>query len=458
LTEKGSDFKLILIKETKKESPKMQLNQAGKLIQDKFENYVNKFSNILPKPYFKCLKETMKAMLVESTPNVRKIAMSMPGDVSLKKKQERITYHLDKDKTFEDLNNAFLMCQAKKITSDSVIIIDESDIIKPCAKKMEHLSKVRDGSTGAIENGYYSFNSTIVNQDNIGGVDIHPLYSYIYANDVEPESKNDRLCNFLVDLTIYSENKGILTFDRGYDDRKLIHQLCDQENDFVIRAMDRRDLLVDGKKVKFKEVTKNISLEYDYKSPNGRKKFIYGLRKVRVITDPHPLKNPNSVEVWLVVSRYGKKGGLFYSFANFKNKMLDEESLGKKVLETYAKRWKIEEQFRHVKQDMNLEKIQLLVYQRIKSMNLWITILMGFIYACKRTLLKADKPFMKHMMDHKKDYTVLNGFAYYRIFILIKKIFQGIIFRKRDQYKRKKVIDDRQETLESYFSEFFGVC
>ncbi len=60
-------------------------------------------------------------------------------------------------------------------------------------------------------------------------------------------------------------------------------------------------------------------------------------------------------------------------------------------------------------------------------------------------------------MDHNKDYTMINGFAYYRITSLIQRIFLSIQRRKTKQYKRGKGEDNRQITLESYSVEFLGV-
>ena len=41
-----------------------------------------------------------------------------------------------------------------EITDSDFICVDEVDLAKPCARTMEGLSLVRDGSTGNIVNGY----------------------------------------------------------------------------------------------------------------------------------------------------------------------------------------------------------------------------------------------------------------------------------------------------------------
>ncbi len=234
-------------------------------------------------------------------------------------------------------------------------------------------------------------------------------------------------------------------------------QLVEHENGFVIRAVGNRDLIVDNEKRKFKDVVNEIELKHQYQCPYKKKTFNYGAKKVRINTDPYPTKNPNTIEVWLIKVRYDKKGGFFSFFASFKNNLFSEKQIGQKVLEIYSKRWKIEEQFRQIKQQLNLEKIQLLKYQRIQTLNLWMNILVNFIYSCKKFFIKADMPYSKYLMDHTKDYTMINGFAYYRITSLIQRIFLSIQRRKTKQYIRGKGEDNRQITLESYGVEFFGV-
>ncbi|MCK9427958.1 MAG: hypothetical protein M0P92_04655 [Acholeplasmataceae bacterium] len=86
------------------------------------------------------------------------------------------------------------------------------------------------------------------------------MYSYTYSTEGEIESANDIRINVINEITLASNNKGIFNFDRGNDDRKLISCLVENENDFVIRAVGNRDLIVDGQKMSFSEVCHQIKL------------------------------------------------------------------------------------------------------------------------------------------------------------------------------------------------------
>lgn len=126
----------------------MQEKQIEDLLQDKFNNYLNGYSHIVSVPYFKTFKETLKSMALANVPIVRKIAQYMPGDVSVKKKSEKITYHLDNKNSFDFLNQANLIKCSRKLKENDIINFDDSDIVKPNANKMQFLKRLRDGSTG----------------------------------------------------------------------------------------------------------------------------------------------------------------------------------------------------------------------------------------------------------------------------------------------------------------------
>ena len=48
---------------------------------------------------------------------------------------------------------------------NAVIIIDNSDITKPCSPKMEAISDVHDGSTGEIRKGYFTVEAAVLSQN-----------------------------------------------------------------------------------------------------------------------------------------------------------------------------------------------------------------------------------------------------------------------------------------------------
>jgi len=73
------------------------------------------------------------------------------------------------------------------------------------------------------------------------------------------------------------------------------------------------------------------------------------------------VKDPDTIELWLVVARYtpkhkGAKDGFFYFLCDFPNQDLSLETIAQKALQMYRMRWKIEEMHKHIKQEYGWEK------------------------------------------------------------------------------------------------------
>src|SRR5699024_11347636 len=62
---------------------------------------------------------------------------------------------------------------------DNLIIVDNSEIIKPYSNKLEALGYVRDGSTGRIEKGYWTTNMIGITKNTKHQI---YMYSHLYSS------------------------------------------------------------------------------------------------------------------------------------------------------------------------------------------------------------------------------------------------------------------------------------
>lgn len=90
--------------------------------------------------------------------HLSEIARFLNENISLKKTIDRLSRNLfafeEKDLVMEN----YISEVKKQINEEqAVIVIDNSDITKPCSPKMEAISDVHDGSTGEIKKGYLTF-------------------------------------------------------------------------------------------------------------------------------------------------------------------------------------------------------------------------------------------------------------------------------------------------------------
>ncbi|MBW6515327.1 MAG: transposase [Candidatus Cloacimonetes bacterium] len=337
--------------------------------------------------------------------------------------------------------------QCRGIDNDTGIIIDDSDIIKSKAKKMEGLKKVRDGSTGRYDQSGYNLLNIIAFQDNGEGYEIKPISSDLISRDLEMDSISQTLEDRLVDIAITVNGKGVYIGDRGLDTRKFFSFLKQHGLNFIVRLTGKRSLIVDGNELKFIEVAKSVKFTHWFKLKGSNRQIRCGIKRVELRTDPHPKKNPETIEAWLIICRFisdeKNKSGFFYFLCDFPNQPhLSKPAIMEKVVKMYGIRWKIEEVHKQVKQDYGWEprkgllrgcfrarrsqKIQLTSYTRLKTMNQILLIAVCFLYSLKRyayLFLEAFPSIMKYCNSRWKK---IYDFIYYRLSILVQMCFTSV--------------------------------
>jgi len=106
-------------------------------------------------PEYKHIHDMILGMLKSQTVIINQIAQALGESINLKKTCERLYRNLRKEDLGERLQRIIPKEQSTGLNSETAIIVDDSDIIKSKALKMEGLNKVRAGSTGAVnQNGY----------------------------------------------------------------------------------------------------------------------------------------------------------------------------------------------------------------------------------------------------------------------------------------------------------------
>ncbi|MDP8231387.1 MAG: transposase, partial [Candidatus Zophobacter franzmannii] len=315
---------------------------------------VKKVTSGLTKPEQRNLFSIILGILLSGSCIMRQIAESLPERTSKKKTTDRLRVHLSKEYINKSLVDNFLMDECRKIGSDDLIIVDPSDLAKKYAKKMENLTTVHDGSTGKLVNGYQVFDIVRLSQEG-DKVRLHPLVSEIHGHDDAPGAMKRALFDYLNDIIVYSNNRGIYVMDRGYDDKVVLNYLHENDAAYIIRSVGSRNLYYNGKEMNFKLVAKKAKLKYTIKS--GKAVIKAGVVRVGIPVDSHHKKNATLVYSNLVVAKYINKdkytdkdldtGGYSYIFCNFTDREMCDYEIVTKALISYRKRWKIEEVHRH---------------------------------------------------------------------------------------------------------------
>ena len=411
--------------------------ELSKTLQVKFYKYIKKCIKGFSIPEQKFIKKTTFGIISGKTCIVRQISQTLKEDISLKKTCKRLSYHLNKEDFDSSLLENLLQAQCRNITKESIIIPDPSDIMKKYAEKMEGMSNVRDGSENKWVKGYDLLDFIAVNENPDNELTIEPLVSDLYSNDTEYETLKTKFFNRINDIQVYSNNKGIY---RAYDDKKVMAYLYGNEAGFIIRCGKKRDLYYKGQKMSFVDVAKEADMKYEFSGCKKNEKIIAGLLSVEVPIDPHPRKKHTLIPLNLIVARYkvnDELKGFFYLFSSFPHFNLSEEEIIQKSLHYYKIRWKVEEVHRQVKSDFKWESIQVMTYQRLKTLNALLWIAIGFLYKMESMKWIFASTFSYFMLDNKTKLKELSKFIYYRIANVISYCFQfmkkyeKIVFRKK---------------------------
>ena len=163
------------------------------------------------------------------------------------------------------LDNYKKIIQSQLKNGDNLVIVDNSEIIKPFSNKLEALGQVRDGSTGKIEKGYWTTNMIAVGKKTKRPI---PLYSHLYTS-VEKgfiSENKETYKGFDHVRNVLEDKKATFIMDRDYDNIKIIKKVLNQEDDFITRLKKNRHLIYQNKKLSVRELAlrrkgKSISVQ-----------------------------------------------------------------------------------------------------------------------------------------------------------------------------------------------------
>lgn len=392
--------------------------ETSVFMQEKLSRFANKVSHNMSRPVAKYIRDMLFGICGTGTASIFNIAKHTKDKTTTKKTSERLYRNTGRDGLDAELQAVLLNMVSSKIKRDSLIIIDESDIEKPYAKKMEGLKLVHNGSKATQTKGYNQLNIVACIGDD-KSYNLLPVSSDLISTAIEPDSIKQILQDKLIDITIKCGGKGIYVFDRAYDDRKMIGFLVENNMRFIIRGVGIRSIREGGEEKSFEQTVKAMKFQYQLPGFKLGETFRCATRRIGVRTDDHPTKRAASVELSLVVVRKyignRQKGRDFYLLCDFADKNMTEAQIIQEAVNNYRKRWKIEEVHRQMKQDLGWEGIRLASYTKLKNINMLLTLALYFIYSCKDIIMKLADAFPKIICYQANDWAKLQQFIYYRI-------------------------------------------
>lgn len=414
----------------------MSIAQINYKLQEQIKKFSGKLYGDLNKTAGRFIAQMIYGILKRKSVHLSEIARSLGENIPEIKTVNRLSRQLGRKDLHPNINRAIIEEGSGKINSDSLLILDLSDIRKNYAKKMEYLTKVHDGSTGEISNGYVLLKIIAYNKN---CSEIVPLYSELYSSK-EPgfKSENNKIFD-AIDLIRSSINTtGTWVIDRGGDRMNIFMYLIKHKHDFIIRLIGNRKLIYDNREILAEDLLEHAPVCYREsieRTGKGEDKFIPLTYRYLKVNLPNVKKNL----YLLIVEGFGEKPMMLLTTIKLKKNF----NILKTILESYICRWKIEETIRFVKQSYNLEDIRLLRYKRLKNM-MAIVLAVTYFVAVHLGNNSRLEILTRYAIDAAKILFGIPDFKYYTIVNgiheILSKFIKGISFKSPKYYDNYQLL------------------
>lgn len=304
-----------------------------KYIQDTIRNNSRSILKGLTLPQQKAVSEIIRGIFVVNTPILRHLAQH--PNKGAKRQGDKYSHHLGSINLKEKIEDFSLRKVKYEIKKDSIIAYDLTDINKESAKKMQHISRVFDGSKRRITNGFV-----------LHGVGINNMLLRLEVHNGEVNTLNQIRRKIVKEYSEKFNKKGIWVFDRGNDNKaffKFLRHIA--KTQFIARLKSDRQVVIKetGAIMKVCELSEGKYVVYLMNRFNNKVEMKY---EYRLIINNHLKdKEPIRLLCWL------------------KNEYSAEQTV-----DMYLERWGIENIFKRAKTKFNLEKIRVLNYQKFVNL------------------------------------------------------------------------------------------
>ena len=316
---------------------------------------------------------------------------------------ERLSNNLMKDISNSVSKNYQTQVLKSINMNDPVILVDDSDVIKPYGNKFDSLGFVRDGSSrkNSCEKGYKVTEMVALTQNKKQPIS---LFSRIHsAKEKEYKSTNTVTFEGLTSVINTINTRGTFIFDRGYDMNDLFKFMYMQKQDFVVRLTERRKIFFKGKWYK------STTLRDSRKGKIKTKVLFQGEEKECYISHINCQITAAKKNMYLVLI-YGLSQTPMMLATN---KIIKCKEDVVKILRLYMSRWRIEEYFRFKKQEYGFENFRVRSLKSINNLNQLLTYTIGMLGILADNI--GTKRLSNNLIMNSKAFKKKALFYYYQL-------------------------------------------
>lgn len=365
------------------------MNNFTKIIsnmEEKIKNFSKKISKGIDKKKKRdFILEMLYGLMASSSCFISEIARSLNEDITLKALEKRLARNLEEfnngkeeSSIYEDIRNKIIFENYEneiedKIDENTVFCFDPGDLTKEFTTKFEAIDTIKDGSTGEFKQGYHMIEVAGLTKKEKLPI---PVYTRLFSAQEEGFiSVNEEYLRAIEYLENKYDKKGIYALDRGFDDQKYFKKFTDLELNFVIRMKKNRDVahaesgIVEN--IAKKANRTKMKWRYKYKDKKGITRIAYtGYMKITIPS----IENKTFYLVVIKSEEFSNSPMMLLT-----NMKPENNEFTKIVNKVYIRRWKIEEYFRFKKQQFGFEKELVRTLNSIRTLNVILTIVIGFI-------------------------------------------------------------------------------
>lgn len=375
-------------------------------------NFCEKLCTNVSQVESKFVKDMIYGILSSESILISDIAESLSEDIKKINTEERLCRNLKKELS-PTIRREFMKLITPLISDAPVVLVDDTDIVKPHGRNFESLGRVKDGSSlkNTTEKGYHATEITLLTKDTK-----HPisLYSHIYSSaEAGFKSKNTFLYKGLTDVIKSLNTTATFCFDRGFDMNELFKFMYEEKQNFIIRMKENRNVFFKGK------CLKAYTLRDSRKGKIKTELFLNGEKRECYISHVNCQITASKRNMYLVlVYGIGETPMMLATNCPIESK---EDVI--KVLRTYMSRWRIEEHFRYKKVAYGFEDFRVRKLKAINNLNTLLSYALGLVsmLAEKRDRSNLTQLLIKKSESFKEKLLFFN----YQISKGIKKVLSA---------------------------------
>jgi len=376
-------------------------------VKGQMTRFASQLSAGWTKPLRRFAREMVYGIQASEDVKVSEIARSLGEPIRLLKTETRLCRNLAGTDLTDRINRFLSWEGAGRVGPETVLALDLGDLTKPYARAMQHLARVRDGSTGQLARGYWLCEVVAAE---VYGDTIVPLYGELYSQEAEGfESENAQLWRAIDRVSEATGGRGLWAIDRGGDRRKLLIPMLDRRLRFVVRSQGRRHVVLPGgRRCTVREAARwcrtETEREVEVERDGRRTRLRLRLGSMRMYL---PERTYTPLEL-VVIRGFGAEPILLLTNV--------PPETGRRyaafIADVYLVRWKCEETYRFVKQAYHLEDVRVRGYVALRNMYALVTAVLYFVSVVIGGRSKVNLIFKRVCERAKRFYGVAAFFQY----------------------------------------------